>query len=144
MATPFNDIYKRFLSNVKDVPLVNNFSVVELEEILFGFMETSASLRFKKCKQNLEDVDLIQKQFNIDLTKEEQIILSKCMVLEWLEPYVNNEQNLKNGLTTKDYKMFSPANTLESIKKLFNETNSESKKLIRSYLYNGFKGYGKT
>lgn len=144
MSTPYNDVYSKFLSNIKDSKLVDTdvYTADELESFLYDYMVKAGSIRFKECKVDLSDRDDVLKQFNNTLSDEEQTILSKCMIIEWLSPYVNNANNLKERLSTKDYQIFSPGNQLKAILELYNAAKDERKSLIRSYVYNGFTGYG--
>lgn len=143
MATNFIEIYNMFLNDIKDYVLVDNLIQDELYKILYDYLDESASLHFKKCKKDLSIRNSDLKQFNEDLDNEEKRILSKGMVLSWLEPYVNNEETLSTRLTTKDYRLYSPANQLKTMIELKKSTQKQLNSYINSYLYNNFKGYGK-
>ncbi|HBN04395.1 MAG TPA: hypothetical protein DD434_01210, partial [Bacteroidales bacterium] len=85
MATPFQDIYDKFLNYIEDVELAKLYDE-ELEYLLENYLSRAVSLDFKQCKKNLNNVDKDLKQFNEDLTSEEQWIIATGMVMSWLEP----------------------------------------------------------
>ena len=52
-----------------------------------------------------------------------------------VKPQINSIELLKQGMSTKDYKIYSQANHLDSLKELRKETISEVDRLIVSYTY---------
>ena len=136
MATPYKEIFGMFLNDIKDKKLVDLLSPDELGDILEDYLYESADIHFKKCAQDLSDRDDELKQFNMDLTNEEQRILAKGMKLKWLSSnFVANEQLLNARLTTKDYNIFSPANQLKALTNIEKELRREIKSLITRYQY---------
>ena len=136
MATPYVEIYAMFLSDIKDRKLVDLLSPDELGDILEDYLYESADIHFKKCYQDLSDRDDELKQFNVDLTNEEQRILAKGMKLKWISSnFVANEQLLNARLTTKDYNIFSPANQLKVLTEIEKEFKRELKAFIIRYQY---------
>ena len=83
----------------------------------------------------MSDRDDDLRQYNIALTDEEIEILANLMILEWLKPLINSIEILKQGMSTKDYKIYSQANHLNELMALKKETNAEIDKLIISYTY---------
>lgn len=136
MATPYNEIYSMFLSDIRDKKLVNMLSPEEMGDILEDYLLEAADLHFKKCAKDLSARDSENKSFDADLTNEEKRILAKGMKSKWLSSnFVANEQLLNARLTTKDYKIFSPANQLKTLLNLDAENKRELKALITRYLY---------
>jgi len=81
-------------------------------------------------------------QFNDDLNDEECWILAHGMIISWNSQYLNNMENLKNRLTTKDFNMFSPANLLKELGELRKNSLIEMRNLIVSYSFDSdFKGF---
>jgi hypothetical protein len=64
--TPFTDVFQRFLNKVTDSNLASLLPDT-LESIMTEYLR-SAIVRFRKCKQNLQDFDVDLQQFNVDLT----------------------------------------------------------------------------
>ena len=62
-------------------------------------------------------------------------IISETMVVAWLQPKLNNEENLANALSTKDYSVYSPANLLDKISNVYEIARKNSKKMIGNYSF---------
>lgn len=136
LSTPFSEIYAIFLNDITDQRLVDLLTPEELGDILEDYLMESVAVHFKECKKDLNDMDLEAKVFNSNLTHEEKVILSKGMKLKWLQSnFIANESRLVSRLTTKDYRIFSPANHLKILLEINNETKTEIRELIMSYLY---------
>lgn len=136
LSTPFEDIYAIFLNDITDQRLVDLLTPDELGDVLEDYLMESAAIHFKECKKDLNDMDVNAKAFNINLTHEEKVILSKGMKLKWLQSnFIANESRLVSRLTTKDYSIFSPANHLKVLLEISNETKKEIRELVMNYLY---------
>lgn len=85
------------------------------------------------------DVDVIEKEledlpaFREDLPYEVIDILTEWMVAYWLKPYVNNLENLRNNLNTKDFTSFSPANLLEKVGDRYTAARRYARSLSNEY-----------
>ena len=133
MGTPYGDIYDRFLSKV------NDYSLSSLPDDLFDstllkYLK-NAIPEFKYCLQDLSDRDDTNATFNIDLTEQEQSILTKFMVVEWLTSFVNRESNLKLQLGNRDYQTFSSANLLKSLSDTRDIAKREADSDMNFYYY---------
>jgi len=80
-------------------------------------------------------------QFNVDLSEEEMWILAHGMILSWQSAKIRHSSMLKNRLTPKDFKSFSPANLLEKMLELQKYSQTEMRRLIVKYSFNGFTGF---
>ncbi len=139
MATPFQDIYDKFLNYIEDVELAKLYDE-ELEYLLENYLSRAVSLDFKQCKKNLNNVDKDLKQFNEDLTSEEQWIIATGMVMSWLEPKIKREDLLRASITDRDYKESNHANQLDKLMDLEESTRKKLKQYIISYTHNNFDG----
>lgn len=136
MATPYENIFKRFLRKIKDYNLAN-LDVLEAESIINGFLD-SAVVKFNYCKQDLHDRDEYTQSFNITLTQLEEEILSKYLVVEWLEPEITTLSKLKTIISDKDFNTPSLANHLNTLLILKKDLKDEIKELISDYRNIGF------
>lgn len=134
MATPFQDVYKMFLSQITDYELVAIPSV-SLDENMQLWMMSAIGF-FSNCRHDLFDFNLDTKQFNDDLTMTELQILSKFMVFVYLDTHLIKEDLMKQSLNSKDYRMYSPANQIKAILELKQAINSEANTLLSRYSYN--------
>lgn len=139
LATPFQSVYDKFLSYIDDYELAL-ITTEELDDMLEGYLSRAVSLDFKQCKANLNNVDLDIKQFNEELTPEEQWIIATGMTLSWLEPKIKREDLLRAAISDRDYKESSHANQLDKLMELEQLTRRRLKQYIVSYTHNDSDG----
>lgn len=132
MSTPYSAIDNSFLNKITDDYLLTLIN--EDLATLISKYRASALPKFKQCKK-LHDRDDELEIFKQTLTDEEIEILANLMVIEWLKPQINSIEILKQSMSTKDYKMYSQANHLNTLIELKKETYAEIDRLIVSYTY---------
>lgn len=137
MPVPYSNIYDMFLSDIKDHTLLD-FEVEDREKILDD-LRIKAETQFKQCKNDLSDKDNIEKQYNFDLTIEEQLIIATIMRKFWMNDKIYNLSLLKQGMSTKDWKQTSQAEHLLRLTVLMNELNKEISKMIVDYCTYNYK-----
>ena len=74
-------------------------------------------------------------QFAETLSLENQIMLSKLMVLYWLEKSVKDTLQFSLFLSDHDFKTASAAQNLSSKQSLYNNTREEISQLLNEYSY---------
>lgn len=135
MATPFQEVYDTFLSQITDYELAV-MEETSLDENMEKWMKNAIGY-FSNCRHNLLDYDDdVAKQFNDDLTNNELYILSKFMVFVYLDTHLIKEDLMKQSLNSKDYRMYSPANQIKAIQGLKESVNAEANILLSRYSYN--------
>jgi len=132
MSTSYDVPANGFLRKISDYLLMNMESA-EVIELVDGYI-LGALPYFKQCSK-LSVRDDVARTFDDDLTNEEVEILANLMVLEWLKPIVYNVDELRNKFSTKDYKIFSPADLIGKLTNLQSYTRKENSRLIVSYTY---------
>lgn len=132
MATLFTDIFSKFTKITIDTE-ISKLTNDEIEEILIDYLEYSLCIEFKECVKNLEDVDMILKQFNDTLSKEEQYIIVHGMVLRYFDSKLNYEELVMDAISDRDYKKSSKSNQLPSLLKLKASSEEKMHNLIMSY-----------
>lgn len=140
MNTPFQDIYDKFLSLIEDYTMAM-LSDEDLECLLSNYLSRAVSLDFKQCVKDLGDYDDALKQFNMELTDEEQWIIANGMVLSWMEPKIKREKLLRETISDRDYRESSHANQLKELGNLEKITRAKLKEYIISYTENNFNGF---
>lgn len=134
MATPFNEIYPQFLSQVTDYELAK-MDEIALEENLQLWLLGAIGF-FSNCKQDLSDFDLALKQFNSDLNHIEKQILAKFMVIVYLDTHLIKDSLYKEKLNSKDYRSYSSAALMKTLLEVKTKINSEANTLMSRYSYN--------
>lgn len=136
MAVAYSDIYGIFTNITSDYKHLNLPTDVQ-DTIMFGWLR-SAITAFDSCKSDLSDRDDIFQQFNADLTDEEQDILARLMVVEWLSPKLYSIDMLQNRMTPKDWNSYSPANLLKEIRETYTLAKAEARGMVRKYAHRNF------
>ncbi len=137
MPVPYSNIYDMFLSDIKDHTLLD-FDTEDREKILDD-LRIKAETQFKQCKNDLSDKDNIEKQYNFDLTIEEQLIIATIMRKFWMNDKIYNLSLLKQAMSTKDWKQTSQAEHLLRLTALMSELNKEISKMIVDYCTYNYK-----
>jgi len=133
MATPYSNIYSRFLNKITDYSFLNQ-STGEMEEGFKSFMD-SAIVHFRRCKKDLFDTDDTLEQFNEDLTPEEQEVIATLMIVEYLSPKLITADLLKQTVNSKDFKLYSQANHIKEIRELRNMIKKDASQMMMEYSY---------
>jgi len=144
MPTPYSTIYNKFLSRISDYQLLNllKTDVTSGEDTMKNNLD-SAIVRFSKCKTDLTDIDDVKFQFNQSLTLYEIDILAMGMILDWIEPQVNNILLLTQVLNNGDFKTYSSANLLDKLLNLQEKTQLKLDRLIVDYTYDTASDFSK-
>lgn len=133
-GTPYKIITDSTRDYIRSFEL-SNMTEEEGDDLLFSYLR-KAIIRFRACKQNLNNKDEKLKQFNIVLTDEEIEILALLTYIEYFTANVIAVPELLHSmLPTKDVQYFSPANHLNSLRGLKSEYKSQVEQLISVYSY---------
>jgi len=86
-----------------------------------------------------EMVDVVDEDADLEFVKT---ILSKGMVVEWLEPQVRTKVNIAQFFGGKEQKYFSQSNHIAELRALLHDTEVELRGEIRDrgYIYNSYLG----
>lgn len=131
--TEYSYIFDEFKDKITD-PDLHLFCEDLQNEMLLAFMRKAIS----RCSDSIENVDLSLRD-DLDMVFEEDLpykvvdIITEWMVYYWLQPYVNNAENLRNALSTKDFAVFSPANLLKEIGERFKAAKSATRGMMNEY-----------
>ena len=110
-------------------------------EIVDGYMKRSVSHFKKNCKYDLTTTaDDDNRVFNVEIKKSDldEIvdIVSEGMIVQWLKPYVYQQELLENTLNTRDFTTYSPAELLLRISNTYAKAQKDYIQMIREYSYN--------
>lgn len=130
MATPVQKIYDKFQMLITDFEILD-YSNEDQKRMLFSWLDFSCG-EFYMCIK-VDSLNETLQQFDDDLDREEINILAYGMIPSWLSPKLLHEDNIKQRLGDKDYKTYSPANMLEKLINLKNDTLNELATRMASY-----------
>ena len=133
MATPYENVYKRFLQKVKD------FNLAELDDHSFDEMMqdwlNSSIVRTRKCQHNLSLRDDVAQEFQEDLSDLEIELLALGMVDAWVTPMLNSTELTLQFIGGKEEKYFSQSQQLAELRNLKKENILEMNRLHNYYTY---------
>lgn len=131
----YDDIFENFKDNITD-PVLIAFSKDLQIEMLISIMNKAISRCQRICKAvDLSDRDDEILEFGVDIPDDIIDIIIEWMTVFWLKPYLNNVENLRNTLSTKDFKMFSPAELLGKISSRYELARKHARSLTNEYSY---------
>lgn len=133
--TNYEEVFAEFKDKITDPDLIT-FAEDLQTEMLVAYMKKAIS----KCKRVVKTVDLSNRDdelmvFGVELPDEVVDIITEWMAVFWLQPFVNNIENLRNNLSTKDFSVFSPANLLEKIGNRYDVARKNARSLTNEYSY---------
>lgn len=111
-----------------------------IEDLLLTYLQ-GAITDFYECEKDMtiieEEGETIFLAIASDLSMEEKFILSRGMILYWLQPKILTQDILKNRITDGDYSIKSPANLLNNLLKLKESSEADMYKRRVRYSYRG-------
>ena len=132
MATEFDTVYGTFLAKVSDYDLADMVET-DAKAIMSDYMKQAIGKFSESCKKDLMNVT--QTSFVDDLTYFEIDIISELMVEAWCKPRLYNLDLLRNKLSTKDFTTFSPANLLDKIREVYEQSHKRARSMINEYSF---------
>lgn len=133
MATSYDVIYKRFLNSIQD------FNIVDLDDDVIAEMMQSWLLQSiittRKCEHDFTLRDDEAQEFTEDLSELEIQLLSKGMVVAWLDQYINSTEYTTQFIGGKEEKFYAQANHLNSLLAMREQTQREIKQLHTYHTY---------
>lgn len=136
MGTPFEELYKMFLSKIQSYNFYE-LDDYELEEELVSWLDEAVNSFSFYCKQDIDSADTTVPSgyFNVDLTRQEKQIISDYMVLHYVEMNLNDLEATEQTLNSRDYRMYSEANYLEAKSKLRDRISKKINQQLSRYSY---------
>lgn len=132
-----NDVYSSFLDKVMDFDIGSYEEDIQ-KELLMGYLKGALGIPYLRAIFTTITIDDYEEIISYTLKTEagcdEQFIielLSKGMVIKWLEPQVKSKVNIAQMFGGKEQKWFSQATHLGEIKDLLENERIELNKLIR-------------
>lgn len=140
MAVSYNVFTGAFLAKVSEFELLQ-LSDNNRTETIDGYMKRAISAFKKNCKYDLFTTgDDALREFAVSISENDldEIvdIISEGMVVQWLKPYVYQQELLQNVLNTRDFTQYSPAELLMRVGNAYAKAQRDYTQMIREYSYN--------
>lgn len=136
MNTSYETVFNEFKDKITDPDLIT-FAESLQTEMLVAYMNKAIS-RCGRVTNKVVDLSLRNDEFmefSVEIPYEVMDIITEWMTVFWLQPYVNNLENLRNNLSTKDFSVFSPANLLEKVGNRYDTARKQARSLTNEYSY---------
>lgn len=140
MATPYSEIYDRFLSKISDF-FISELNDDEMLEYCHNLM-IAALANLDNIEHDLTQYDDLIAQFEEDLTNTEIEYIACSMASKWIEPQLNNTTLTAHYIGVKDEKFFSSANQINQLRGLRDDLTARVKKIRRDYNYSHSDYFG--
>jgi len=134
--TSYEMIFNEFKDKITDPDLLL-FSQSLQVAILVSYMN-KAIVKCNRIVKDIVDLSLRSDEvltFDVEIPVEVIDIITEWMIVFWLQPYVNNIENLRNNISTKDFSHFSPANLLEKIGDRYDTARKNARNLTNEYSF---------
>jgi hypothetical protein len=131
MVTAFSKVYNYFYSKVTD-DMYMELDVTQTEKLLEELM-LNALPWFEFPRVDVNDYDLNNKCFNVELSNEEMHIIATYMVVGWLDQQLASVEVTRMKYTGADFKMTSQANHMSKLLALKKEYEKNGFHLQRLY-----------
>ena len=139
MSVSYNVFTQAFLDKVTEY----NFPLDDYERngMVDRFMKRAISQFRHICKYDLSSTgDDAIREFNVDVDiqdiNELIDIISEGMLVQWMKPYVNKQENLESALNTRDFTTYSPAELLYRISEAYKDAKKSFTNMMREYSFN--------
>ena len=140
MGTLSSTIFDYFLTNVNDYRLTNIYTTsgsLVLDIYLEPFLLNSI-VEFYECNQDLSYTvagSTIEGSFDVDLSTENQLMLSHIMMRYYMGKEVADILQLRNALQDRDFKTYSQANNLKEKRDYYNSIKEDISQRLNDYSY---------
>lgn len=140
MNIPYDVINTAFLSKITEFELLS-LAEESRDELIDGFRKRAVSVFRKNCKVDLASAaDDVLRCYDVDVSEEDidelVDIISEGMVVQWIKPYVYQQELLQNVMSTRDYSLYSPAELLLRVGNAYAKAQKDYTQMIREYSYN--------
>lgn len=140
MSVSYDLFAGAFLAKISEyeflqLPAADRIAIVD------GYMKKAVAAFKKNCVYDLSSTsDDENRVYDIDIAAEDideiADIVSEGMVVQWLKPFVYQQENLQNVLSTRDFQTYSPAELLKRVGDAYQASKKDYVQMIREYSYN--------
>lgn len=139
--TTYKELADRFFNKILDYNFTSGITEKTAYEIAISYIDAACN-KFESCTQDINDRDDILKEFNYQLTSNNQEILCNYMVIEWLTSnYITTSQSLKSRLSTSDFHALGQKDMLAKALEVRDTLKAENDQLSINKSYKESKLY---
>lgn len=140
MSLSYDVFTAAFLSKISEYDFFNMDEEIRTD-VVDGFMKRAVAEFRKNCKYDLfSTADDEERCFNQTIADEDldEIvdIISEGMLVQWMKPFLYNQENLEQQLNTRDFTIYSPAELLMRIGNAHATARKNYINMVREYSYN--------
>lgn len=140
MSIPYDAFTDAFLNKISEFEMLKLDDNIRTE-IVDGYRKRAVSAFRKNCLVDLFTTgDDEERVYMVDVSDDDLDelvdIISEGMVVQWLKPFVYQQDLLQNMLNTRDYTLYSPAELLKRVGSAYKEAQKDFTQMIREYSYN--------
>lgn len=143
MNLQYNDIFSVFLNKITDYSFLEHSDDYIEQEMVLWLHSASALPRVVAKFDSLDlDDEIAVLSFDLKMPTNENSdkdfvreVLSRGMVIAWLEPQIKNVLLTKQMFGGKEEKFFAQSNHLKELQSVMTITKTELSKLLRDYGY---------
>lgn len=109
-------------------------------EIVEGYMHRAISEFSYVCSYDLVSTRNDElREFEVEIPDRILLeiinIVTEGMLVQWMKPYMYNQELLQNVLNTQDYTTYSPSELLYRVTEAYKESQQNFTRMIREYSY---------
>ena len=140
MSIPYDAFTDAFLNKISEFEMLKLDDNIRTE-IVDGYRKRAVSAFRKNCLVDLFTTgDDEERVYMVDVSDDDLDelvdIISEGMVVQWLKPFVYQQDLLQNMLNTRDYTLYSHAELLKRVGSAYKEAQKDFTQMIREYSYN--------
>lgn len=140
MSLSYDAFAAPFLAKISEYDFCNMDEDVRTGAV-DGYMKRAIAAFRKNCKYDLfTTADDETRTFDVNVSDDDLDelvdIVSEGMLVQWMKPFVYNQENLEMQLNTRDFTIYSPAELLTRIGSAYSAVRKNYTNMIREYSYN--------
>lgn len=138
MGLSYDVLTWSFLSKISEYEFAEMGSQ-QRTDIVDGYMRRAVAKFRSTCRFDFGEANDETREFSAeiqeDIKEEVADIISDGMVVEWLKPFVNQQDNWQLLLNTRDFTSHSPAELLFRVRGAYDSARKEFTNKMREFSY---------
>lgn len=140
MSLSYDVFTNAFLLKITEYDFINMDSNVRTD-VVDSYMKAAIVAFKKNCKYDFSSTaDDELREFSIDIRPEDldeiTEIISEGMLVQWMKPFINHQDDLESFLNTRDFTMYSPAELIHRKRAAYKQAQKDFTQMIREYSFN--------